>query len=395
MVYQLTTATKKLLKLKKRIRAVSGGTSAGKTISILQILIDDAQSDTKPTLTSVVSESFPHLRKGAMRDFLDIMKTQGYYRDDRWSRTDHTYTFESGSSIEFFSIDQPGKVRGPRRDRLFVNEANNVSMESFDQLLLRTKEYCFADWNPVSEYFMYTDYIGKRDDVDFEILTYKDNESLDESIVREIESRKDNKRFWQVYGLGLLGEAEGRIYTGWQEIDEIPFEARLERRGLDFGYTNDPTAIIDVYYYNGGYIFDERLYQKGMSNKQIADFIKSLDEPNTLVIADSAEPKSIDEIKSYGINILPANKGAGSINQGIQRIQDQKISITRRSTNAIKEYRNYLWKTDRDGKSTNTPDDMWNHAGDAERYAMESLIKTEQIVHSYKPADMLRMKRQN
>lgn len=394
MVYQLTTATKKLLKLKKRIRAVSGGTSAGKTISILQILIDDAQSDTKPTLTSVVSESFPHLRKGAMRDFLDIMKTQGYYRDDRWSRTDHTYTFESGSSIEFFSIDQPGKVRGPRRDRLFVNEANNVSMESFDQLLLRTKEYCFADWNPVSEYFMYTDYIGKRDDVDFEILTYKDNESLDESIVREIESRKDNKRFWQVYGLGLLGEAEGRIYTGWQEIDEIPFEARLERRGLDFGYTNDPTAIIDVYYYNGGYIFDERLYQKGMSNKQIADFIKSLDEPNTLVIADSAEPKSIDEIKSYGINILPANKGAGSINQGIQRIQDQKISITRRSTNAIKEYRNYLWKTDRDGKSTNTPDDMWNHAGDAERYAMESLIKTEQIVHSYKPADMLRMKRQ-
>ena len=392
MPYQLTTATKKLLKLKGRIRAVSGGTSAGKTISILQILIDDAQSDKIPTLSSVVSESFPHLRKGAMRDFLSIMQEHGYFKEERWSKTDKTYTFESGSKIEFFSTDQPGKVRGPRRDRLFANEGNNIHQETFEQLLLRTKEYAFIDWNPVSEFYMYTDYIDRRKDVDFTILTYKDNEALDESIVKEIESRRNNKQFWQVYGLGLLGEAEGRIYTGWQIIDDIPHEARLERRGLDFGYSNDPTAIIDIYYYNGGYIFDEQLYQKGMSNKQIADFIMSLENRHTLVIADSAEPKSIDELKLYGVNVLPANKGSGSINQGIQRIQDQKISITKRSTNAIKEYRNYLWKTDKEGKPLNVPQDLFNHAGDAERYAMESLIARETVPSAYKPAGMMNRK---
>ena len=390
-MYQLTTATNKLLKLKKRVRAVAGGTSAGKTISILQILIDDAQTDKKPTITSVVSESFPHLRKGAMRDFLDIMESHGYFREDRWSKTDHTYTFESGSQIEFFSTDQPGKVRGPRRDRLFVNEGNNISQESFEQLLLRTRQYAFIDWNPVSEFYMYTDYIDHRKDVDFIVLTYKDNEALDPSIVSEIESRKDNKQFWQVYGLGLLGEAEGRIYTGWQTIDEIPFEARLERYGLDFGYTNDPTAIVAIYYYNGGYILDEITYQKGLSNKQIADILQNI--PKALVVADSAEPKSIDEIKSYGVNIIPVTKGRDSVVQGIQYVKDQRISITKHSTNGLKEYRNYIWLTDRDGKILNTPIDLWNHFLDAARYGFEGLRPATDLPKAYKPQSMLRAKR--
>lgn len=371
MPYIATQATHKLLGLKKRIRGVSGGTSAGKTIAILQILIDAAQSDTNPTLTSVVSESFPHLRKGAMRDFLNIMQEHNYFEDSRWSKTDYTYTFETGSKIEFFSADQPGKVRGPRRDRLFVNECNNVSQEAFEQLLLRTREYCFADWNPVAEFYMYTDYIDVRPDVDFLVLTYKDNEALDPSIVAEIESRKGNKQFWQVYGLGLLGEAEGRIYTGWKEIDSVPHEARLERYGLDFGYSNDPTAIVAIYYYNGGYILDEITYQKGLSNKQIADVLNN--QPKALVMADSAEPKSIDEIKLYGVNIIPVAKGSGSVNQGIQYVQDQQISITKRSTNGLKEYRNYLWMTDKEGKIINTPIDLWNHFLDATRYGFEGL----------------------
>jgi phage terminase large subunit len=371
MSYQLTTATKKLAKLRKRVRAVAGGTSAGKTISILQLLIDDAQTDKEPTLTSIVSESFPHLRKGAMKDFLDIMKQHKYFKDSRWSKTDFTYTFESGSKIEFFSSDQPGKVHGPRRDRLFVNEANNVSQETFDQLLLRTEEYAWADWNPVQEFYMYTEYIGQRDDVDFIILTYLDNEGLSEAIVREIESRKSNKRFWQVYGLGLLGEAEGRIYTGWQIIDEVPFEARLERYGLDFGYSNDPTAIVALYYYNGGYILDEVTYQKGLSNKQIADILNN--QPKALVIADSAEPKSIDELKLYGVNVQPVMKGRDSVAQGIQYVQDQRVSITKRSVNGLKEYRNYLWETDKEGRIINTPIDLWNHFLDATRYGFEGL----------------------
>ena len=377
MPYIATQATHKLLTMKKRIRAISGGTSAGKTIAILEILIDDAQTDKKPTLTSIVSESFPHLRKGAMRDFLNIMQEHGYYNDSSWSKTDYTYTFPNGSKIEFFSADQPGKVRGPRRDRLFVNECNNVSQEAFEQLLLRTKEYCFADWNPVAEFYMYTDYIGKREDVDFMVLTYKDNEALDPAIVAEIESRKNNKQFWQVYGLGLLGEAEGRIYTGWQVIDSVPHEARLERYGLDFGYSNDPTAIVAIYYYNGGYILDEITYQKGLSNKQIADILNNL--PRALVMADSAEPKSIDELKLYGVNILPVAKGAGSVNQGIQYVQDQKVSITKQSVNGLKEYRNYLWQTDKEGTIINTPIDLWNHFLDAVRYGFESLRPRKEI----------------
>lgn len=370
-MYQLTTATKKLLRLNKRIRVVAGGTSAGKTISILQILIDYAQS-THNELISVVSESFPHLRRGAMRDFLSIMEAQRYYRDDRWSKTEYTYTFETGSKIEFFSADQPGKVHGPRRDVLFLNEANNVPYEIFDQLRVRTRKTIWIDYNPTNEYWYYTE-IAPNYEHDFITLTYKDNEALDPSIVADIESHQHNKHWWKVYGLGQLGDVESRIYTNWRIIDEIPHEARLERRGLDFGYTNDPSAIVDVYYYNGGYIWDERLYRKGMANKQLADFLNQLEKSSTLVCADSAEPKSIDEIRSYGVSILPAQKGQGSLLQGIQYVQAQPVSLTKRSVNLIKEYRNYLWATDNDGRIINEPEPGNDHALDAGRYAMEGL----------------------
>ena len=355
----------------KRIRAVAGGTSASKTISILLYLIAKCQTDTTPTLTSVVSESFPHLRKGAMRDFLNIMQEHEYFKEDSWSKTDFTYTFETGSTLEFFSADQPGKVRGPRRDRLFVNEVNNVGKEAFEQLLIRTKEFCYADWNPVAEFYMYEEYIGHRDDVEFLILTYLDNEALSEEIVGEIERRKDNKQWWRVYGEGLLGESDERVFTGWQIIDSVPHEARLVRYGLDFGYTNDPTAIIAIYEYNGGYILDEVAYQKGLTNKQIADILQNVDK--ALVIADSAEPKSIDELKLYGINVLGATKGRDSVNQGIQYVKDQRISITKRSVFTIKEYRNYLWDKDKDERVLNVPIDLWNHAMDAIRYGFDAL----------------------
>ena len=390
LVYISTTAVQKLLKLRKRIKGVAGGTSASKTISILQILIDKSQSDKTPKLTSVMSESMPHLKRGAMRDFLNIMQEHGYYNEDSWNRTDFIYTFETGSKIEFFSLDMPHKVRGPRRDRGFINEANNNPKETFDQLEVRTKEEFWLDWNPTNEFWFY-DIVNERDDIDFVTLTYKDNEGLAQEIVKSIEARKTNKQWWQVYGLGQLGEVEGKVFTNWQIIDEIPHEARLERRGLDFGYSNDPTVIADIYYYNGGYILDEQVYQKGLSNKQIADLIRNLPKPQTLVIADSAEPKSIDELKLYGINVLPAQKGPGSVNQGIQFIQDQQISVTKRSTNGIKEYRNYMWKTDKDGKILNVPEDIWNHFIDAVRYALSS-FNTQTDVMPYKPKQMLQRK---
>jgi phage terminase large subunit len=370
-MFQLTTATRKISALTKRIRGIQGGTSASKTVSVELLVIDKSQRDEKPTLTSIVSESFPHLKRGAMRDFKRIMQDHRYWKDKRWNATDSTYTFETGSQVEFFSVDNADKVRGARRDRLFMNEANNISFETFQQLEVRTKEFVFLDWNPTTEFWFYTDVLGVRDDVDHLILNYQDNEALAPEIIRSIEQRKNNKVWWQVYGLGQLGEIETRIYTRWQIIDDVPHEAKLVRYGNDFGYTNDPTAIPGIYQYNGGYIIDEVAYQKGLSNKNIADIY--LGQPRALVIADSSEPKSIDEIRSYGVPILPAEKGPGSVNQGIQWVQEQQISVTKRSINILKEYRNYVWITDRDGKILNIPIDINNHMMDAIRYALQSL----------------------
>ena len=372
-----TTATQKIFSLKKRIRAVAGGTAASKTISIIVWLIDYCQSFRGIETCSVVSESFPHLERGAMKDFESIMKDRNYWVEDRWNKTKHVYTFETGNQLEFITVDTYGKAHGPRREILFLNEANNIAYNIADQLITRTKKIVWMDWNPSEEFWFYTEMNGKRDDVDFITLTYKDNEALDEITIKEIESHKHNKSWWSVYGLGQLGQREENIYNNWKIIDEAPHEAKLLRRGLDFGYSTDPTALSAIYRYDGGYILDEEIYLKGLSNKQIADTILNLEENKVLVKADSAEPKSIDEIRSYGVNILPALKGKDSINHGIQKIQDLKISITKRSLNAIKEYRNYRWETDKQGNITRVPKDTFNHFMDSIRYAFEGLEEKE------------------
>ena len=377
-MFQDTTATKRVFALTKRIRAVSGGTSASKTISILVWLIDYSQSK-KNKIVSVVSESFPHLHGGAIRDFQSIMKSQGYWNEDSWNKTKSTYFFDTGTMMEFVSVDTYGKAHGPRRDILFINEANNLPYNIADQLITRTREIVWMDWNPTVEFWFYTDMQPGRKDIDFITLTYLDNEALDKTTIDEIESHRGNKAWWRVYGEGKLGVIEGRVYKDWEIIEDIPHEARLERYGLDFGYSNDPTAIVALYYYNGGHILDEILYQKGLSNKQIADTFKNLDR--ALIKADSAEPKSIDEIKSYGLNVLPVIKGADSVKHGIQKVQDQRISVTKRSTNIIKEYRNYMWRTDRDGKIIpNKPEDSFNHTMDAVRYGLENFYEDQPLV---------------
>jgi phage terminase large subunit len=301
------------------------------------------------------------------------MQDRNYFKDDLWNKTDFTYAFETGSKMEFFSADQPARVRGPRRQVLFLNEANNVSYETYTQLEIRTSKVIWLDWNPVSEFWWYTE-VMPHTDCDFLTLTYKENEALEPDVVKALEDRMYNKGWWRVYGEGQLGEAEGRVYKGWQFIDDIPHEARLERYGLDFGYSNDPTAMVAIYKYNGGFILDEILYQKGLSNKQIADTLISVDK--ALVMADSAEPKSIDEIRNYGINVLPASKGQGSILQGIQFVQDQRISVTKRSVNLMKEYRNYLWQTNKDGEIVNDPGVIFNHCLDAIRYGLDTYRET-------------------
>jgi len=378
-MYVITTATSKIAKLRKRIRGIAGGTGASKTISILLWIIQRAgtNSEDKRETISVVSETMPHLKRGAIRDFLNIMNEHHAFDPSRWNKTDNIYTFPNGSIVEFFSADQVGKVRGPRRDIIFINEANNISYETYTQLEIRTKDIIWLDWNPVSEFWFYTEVLGKQD-CDFIKLTYRDNEALDPKIIQAIEARRANKNWWKIYGEGELGEAEGRIYRDWKVITDIPHEARLERYGLDFGYSNDPTAIVAIYRYDGGFILDQITFQKGLTNKQISDILNN--EPKALVVADSAEPKSIDEIISYGVNIRPSKKGQGSVNQGIQYVQDQRISVTQRSLDLLKEYRNYLWLTDKEGKIINEPSPIFNHCMDATRYGLDSLSPYEEEI---------------
>ena len=323
-----------------------------------------------------------------MLDFETIMKDRGYWKDESWHGTKHTYTFETGNKLEFFSVDTYGKAHGPRRDVLFINECNNLQYNIVDQLITRTREIVWLDWNPSEEFWFYTQMKGLRPDVDFITLTYLDNEALDAVTVAEIESHRNNKQWWTVYGLGQLGTLEGRIYRDWTEIDEVPEEAILKRRGLDFGYTNDPTVIEDIYIWNNGFIIDELTYLKGLSNRTIADIL--LNQPQqALVVADSAEPKSIDEVRSYGVNIIGAKKGQGSVYQGIQYVQAQKIYITKRSVKTLKAYRNYLFVTDKTGTVINEPDDTiheWSNSMDAVRYGMDSLKATQPV--AWKPEDI-------
>lgn len=358
MPFKKTAALMKILKLKSRIKIVQGGARAGKTIAILMIFIDMGQTG-KNEVLSVVGESVPFLKRGPIRDFKSIMKEQGYWEDSRWNATDFIYTFEGGSILEFFSSDNPGKVRGPARHHLFMNEANNMPYETYQQLAVRTSGLIYIDFNPVRSFWAHEEIVPNQKH-DFIILTYKDNEALAPAIVEEIESRRKNISFWRVYGEGLIGEAEGKIFKDWAIIDEIPHEARLEVRGLDFGYARDPMALCDIYYYNGGYIIDELACRVGMLNRQTADLILNQADPHVLTIADSAEQKSIAEMAEYGVNITGVVKRGGIgastgnketfTNSAIQFVQEQRMSMTKRSTNFIKSYRNFMWQTDKDGK---------------------------------------------
>jgi phage terminase large subunit len=370
-----TTAQKKIAQLRKRVRIIQGGTSSSKTFTILIFLIQYA-IDNPNSEISVVSESIPHIKRGALKDFIKIMRWIGNFNESNFNQSNLTYRFTKGSYIEFFSADQPDKLRGARRDILFINECNNVNFESFQQLNIRTKKFIYLDFNPTSEFWVHKE-LKDEPDSDFLILTYKDNEALDNSIVQQIEKNRLKAEtsaywanWWRVYGLGEIGMLEGVIFSNWKTIDNLPKDAKLIGIGLDFGYTNDPTAIIEVYNYNGQRILNELKYQTGMLNSDIANALPK----HVPVYADSSEPKSIDEIKRYGITIKGVTKGKDSINYGIDVMQRHEYLVTSNSVNLIKELRAYCWDTDKQGTRLNKPIDTNNHAIDALRYhEMETL----------------------
>jgi phage terminase large subunit len=374
-MYKRTTATNKVLALKKRIKIVQGGTSASKTYSILAVLIDKALRKDGIEI-SVVAESIPHLRRGAMRDFVKILKWTNRFYDQQLNKSLLTYHFKNGSVVEFFSADDASKLRGARRDILYINECNNVTFEAYNELSIRTKKEVYLDFNPANEFWVHKE-LKDEPDTDFIILTYKDNEALDESIVTQIEKNRDKAatssywaNWWRVYGLGEVGSLEGVVFNNWKEIDTIPKEAKLIGIGLDFGYTNDPTAAIEIYNYNGTRIINELVYRTGMVNSDIAKILPS----GIIIYADSSEPKSIEEIRRQGKTIKGVTKGADSINYGIDVMQRQDYLVTKQSTNLIKELRSYCWDTDKQGQRMRKPIDHYNHAIDALRYhEMEAL----------------------
>jgi phage terminase large subunit len=381
-MFQRTTAQEKISRLRKRVRIVQGGTSSSKTFSIIPLLIFYAV-ETPNSEISIVSESIPHLKRGAIKDFINIMLMTGNYRDANFNKSDLKYRFSNGSFIEFFSADQPDKLRGARRDVLFVNECNNIPFEAYNQLAIRTKKFIYLDYNPTSEFWVHTELLKDKDS-DFVILTYKDNEALDPALVREIEKAKEKAKtsaywdnWWKVYGLGQVGSLDGVILQNWEQIDKVPTEAKLIGYGMDFGFTNDPTTLVGVYRYNDSLVVHEYLYQTGMLN---SDIIKKLNDfsisKTEKIYGDSAEPKSIEEIYRSGFNIKPVQKGTDSVKFGLQILQEYKLLVTKESTNLIKELRSYTWDKDKTGKQLNAPIDEHNHAIDALRYlAMMELKK--------------------
>lgn len=350
-----------------------GGARSGKTISALQLLVLLALNDKTQTITSVVSESLPHLKRGAIRDFISVMKEENLWDDKSWNKTDFIYTFPSGSIIEFFGADVPGKLQGPARDRLFINEANRVEWESARQLMVRTAGVVIYDYNPSSP-FWGTDEIPKRDRYTLVHTTYKDNQFLPDEVRREIEANKGSGNWWRVYGLGLIGQVEGQVFN-FKVVDTMPEPAGfIETWGMDFGFTNDPTTVIRTLVHTGRkeIYADQLIWQTGMTNPEIANALKDLgiQRPGNgpIVWADCAEPKSIEEVSACGVNVRGCDKKT-AVREQIQALQSWTIYVTRRSVDLINEGRKYLFKQRPDGTYTNEPIDFFNHGIDALRYA--------------------------
>lgn len=359
-------------------KIIQGGMSASKTFSILELLVGYAESY-PDSLISVVGMSYPHLSTGAIRDFTKIMKETNRWNPAQWNSTSHIYTFKNGSVLEFLSVDKMS-ARGPRRDVLFVNEANGLSFEVFQELAGRTRDFVIIDYNPSAKFWAHEELIEKHpDDVSFLILTYKDNEALSAREIENIEAHRpkageEPSNWWTVYGLGQIGSLEGNVYSGWIEssLEEIT-KGRLVRYGLDFGFSNDESAMVAVYDLGENRLgVVEKLFEKGILNSQYAEkFNVAQVDPSVLIVADSARPEAIAEIRSNGFRIVGADKNAGSVLRGIERVSEKQIYYV--GENLKREYLSYAWRKKRTGEILDEPQDGNDHLVDSLRYAVDDL----------------------
>ena len=363
-------------------KVIQGGMSAGKTFAILTLLIGYADSYADSLIT-VVGLSYPHLEAGSIRDFTKVMKEVNRWEDERWNKGSKIYQFPNSSVIEFKSIDHMS-ARGPRRDVLFVNEANGIDYETFSELAGRTKDFVIVDFNPSAKFWAHEKLVeGLKDDTTFIILTYKDNEALSAREVANIESRKpkpgeEPSNWWTVYGLGQIGSLEGNIYSGWEEVNPDiirTLSGHLVRYGLDFGFSNDETALVAIYEIPDGKLgIVEMLYQKGILGSQYGKILMSQNvDPSVLIVADAARPEIIAEIKAAGFRCIGADKNAGSVLRGIDRVAQRQIVYC--GANLKREYLSYAWRKKRSGEVLDEPEDGNDHLMDALRYAIDDLSR--------------------
>ena len=357
-----------------------GGTSSSKTYSELQLLYFIATARNrkgKPVSISVVSESLPHLKLGAIRDFDNILRSYNAYNENHIDFSNRVYWFGS-SFIEFFSADM-GKATGPRRDILLLNEVNNIPRQVVIELSQRTNETIFYDFNPTEEFWI-TDEVFSLPETDFKLLksNHTDNDYLPDTIRRDIILRAERDPNYKRIHIDVeFGSAEGLIYPEWQLCDTMP-ESSKRLYGMDFGFTNDPSTIVDVCYQNGELWLDELLYERGQTPEQLDQFIRNNCNRYYPVIADSSEPQMIDYLFRKGNRIMACKKGKDSISSGIELIKQYKVNVTKRSVNLIKERRSYRYATDKNGISFNEPQvGQQDHALDAVRYAVQELLNPQ------------------
>ena len=355
---------------KHKIKIFQGGTRSGKTYNIiLWLIFGYAMRHTGKTIT-IFRATYPALRATVMRDFFSILESFNLYEDNDHNKSNSEYKL-NGNLFEFVSIDQPSRLKGRKRDIAFLNEANECSYESYNQILFRTLENLILDYNPSDEYSWIYSKVKTRDDAFFNITTYKDNRFLSKDIVKEIERLKDTDiDYWRVYGLGQVGRNRATIFN-YIELQKIPEEAEFIAGGLDWGFVNDPSCLIFVYVLNDNLYLDEMFYQYGMTNRDIHNKLIELQlTRQTEIFADSSEPKSVDELHRFGWNVKSAKKGKDSINMGIDLLKRYKLHITSRSINTLKEFKNYKWQEDKNGTLLNIPIQKNDHSIDSTRYAI-------------------------
>ena len=365
--------------------AIGRGDNAGKTYAIIPILIDRAIKEQRIKIT-VVAETLPAVKEGALDIFKTIMVETNRWIENNWNASALIYTFTNGSRMQFKSFDSDGKAKASgKRDILFLNEANHIPFIIADALMIRSAE-TYIDFNPDNEFWVHSEILPQHN-AEFLLLTYLDNEGISKETLEDLMIKKEKAKtsnywanWWRVYGEGQIGNLQGVVFSNWQTIDTIPNEARLLGIGLDFGYTADPSSAIAVYKWNDKRIVKELFYRTGMLNSDIANALPK----DAVIYADSAEPKSIEEIRRRGLQIYPVTKGKDSINYGIDVMQQQEYLVTSDSTNLIKELRGYCWDVDRTGKTTNKPQGGNDHAIDALRYhEMESISTNKGVYNIY------------